>query len=116
MNNPLLIAIIVGVVAGILLGSRVAARSLTESPIYGGSNAKGFHWLACAAFAGGLPAGLTDIILGRNVLMGFVLALCFIGVSFASLLLYGLLERGPRAAAEAKDRGWTAEKARTSGL
>lgn len=116
MNTTLLIALSVGIVAGILIGNRVVQRSLKEKPIYGGSTAKALHWLGCAAFTGGVPAGLVDIFLGRNVLAGILLALCFIGVSFAALLVYGILEQRPRALAEAADRGWTADKARTSGL
>lgn len=102
--------------AGILIGSRVAQRSLKEKQIYGGGTARALHWLACAAFTGGVPAGLVDILLGRNVLAGILLAFCFIGVSFAALVIYGIFEQKPRALAEAQDRGWTAEKARTSGL
>jgi hypothetical protein len=63
-----------------------------------------------------VPAGLVDIFVGRNVLGGIILALCFVGVSFLSLLIYGIIEQAPRARAEVEDRGWTADKARTSGL
>jgi uncharacterized membrane protein YfcA len=116
LNTSLLIALSVGIIAGILIGSRVAQRSSKEKPIYGGANVRALHWLACAAFTGGVPAGLVDIMLGRNLLAGILLAFCFIGVSFGALLVYGVLEQKPRAIAEAQDRGWTAEKARTSGL
>lgn len=116
LNTNLLIALTVGVVSGILIGTRLAKRSRKEQPIYGGSSATALHWLGCAAFTGGVPAGLIDVVLGRNVLAGIALALCFVGTSFLALLAYGLVERAPRARAEAEDRGWTAEKARTSGL
>jgi CHASE2 domain-containing sensor protein len=116
LNTTFLIALSVGIIAGILIGSRVVQRSLKEKPIYGGAAANALHWLGCAAFTGGVPAGLVDILLERNVLAGILLAFCFIGVSFASLLVYGLIEQKPRALAEAQDQGWTAEKARSSGL
>jgi ABC-type Fe3+ transport system permease subunit len=118
MTMTLLIALVIGIACGLLIGRRLAERSIKEDAIYGGNQAKLFHWLACVAFTGGVPAGLTDIILGRNVLAGVLLALCFIGVSFAALLIFAALEQAPRAQAKAAEaeRGWTAEKAKTSGL
>ena len=116
MNNALVIALGVGLIAGILIGTRVARRSLKDEPIYGGSLSAALHWLACAAFTGGLPAGLVDIILGRNIVNGILLALSFVAVSFISLVLFAAVEHGPRAAALVSDQGWTAEKAKSSGL
>lgn len=114
--DPLLIALAVGLVAGILIGGRVAARSAAEVPIYGGGSAKLLHRLACMAFAGTLPSGLTAIILGHNFGNAVVMAFAFVGVSFLLLVLYATVENGPRKQALASDQGWTAEKARTSGL
>ncbi|MDX2138417.1 MAG: hypothetical protein SF123_10015 [Chloroflexota bacterium] len=116
--TTLLIALVVGIGCGLWIGRRLEERSVKEDAIYGGGQAKLFHWLACVAFTGGVPAGLTDIILGRNVLAGVLLALGFIGVSFAALLIFAVLEQAPRAQAKAAEaaRGWTAEKAKTSGL
>ena len=114
--DPLLIALVVGLVAGLLIGGRVAARSATEVPIFGGSSAELLHRLACTAFAGALPSGLTAIILGHNFGNAVIMAFGFVGVSFLLLVLYATVENGPRKQALAKDEGWTAEKARTSGL
>jgi hypothetical protein len=118
MTTTLLVALAVGIGCGLLIGRRLAERSIKEEAIYGGDQAKLFHWLACVAFTGGVPAGLTDIILGRNLLAGILLALCFIGTSFAALLIFAVLEQIPRARAKASEaqQGWTAEKAKTSGL
>lgn len=117
MSSSLVIALCAGILAGTLIGTRLAQRSRKELPIYGGRPAAAFHWLACAAFAGGVPAGLVDIILVRNVLAGIALALCFVGTSFIALFIYSIFERTPREAQRAvEDRGWTAEKAKSSGL
>jgi hypothetical protein len=116
MSNALIIALAVGVIAGLFIGRRLAERSIMKEPIYGGDLAKFFHRLACSAFSGGVPAGIVEVILGRNVVTGIILALCFVGVSFISLLIFALLENAPRQSALAEDRGWTAEKAKSSGL
>lgn len=116
--NPLLIALAVGIIAGSLIGTRVARQSIKEDTIYGGSTARTLHWIACAAFSGGLPAGLSDVILGNPIWTAILLALGFIATSFVALFLFALVEYTPRAAAQAREaeRGWTAEKAKTSGL
>ncbi len=86
MDSALLFALSVGLIAGVIIGTRVARRSRREEPVYGGRAAEAFHWLACAAFTGGLPAGLTNIIFGRNLLNGIALALSFIAVSLLALI------------------------------
>jgi hypothetical protein len=115
MNAPI-IAIVVGIVAGIFIGSRVARKSIGEEPIYGDTLAKTLHWLACVAFSGAFPSVLTEIIIGRQFWVGVALAFSFVIVSFIFLIAYALVENAPRTRALADDRGWTAEKARTSGL
>jgi hypothetical protein len=116
--NPMLIAMAVGMIAGSLIGTQIARRSLMEAKIYGGSTAKTLHWVACAAFGGGLPAGLSDIILGNPIWNAILLAFGFIGTSFVALMLFAVVEYGPRESALAREaeQGWTAEKAKTSGL
>jgi hypothetical protein len=114
----MLIALAIGVAAGLFLGPRIARRSMKEDTIYGGRSAAAFHVVACAAFGGGVPAGLSDIILGNPLSNAIALALGFIGVSFLALILFAVVEHEPRsrALALAAEQGWTAEKAKTSGL
>lgn len=115
MNVPL-IAIAVGIIAGILIGSRVAKKSLGDEAIYGDSLSRTLHWLACVAFSGAFPSVLTEIIVGRQFWQGVALAFSFVGISFVFLVAFALVESAPRSRALADDRGWTADKARTSGL
>ncbi|MBE0690701.1 MAG: hypothetical protein IH587_11330 [Anaerolineae bacterium] len=114
--DPMLIALVVGIVFGVFVGSRMATRSENEEPIHGGSTAKVLHRLACTAFAGSLPSALTTLLLAHSFLNAIVMAFSFVGVSFLLLILFALVENAPRNRALADDRGWTAEKAQTSGL
>jgi len=110
------IAVVVGVAFGLYVGSRIATRSEQDEPIYGGSTAQALHRLASVALGGAFPAGLLTIFLAHSVVSGIVMGFAFVGTSFLLLILFALVENGPRQIALENDQGWTAEKARTSGL
>lgn len=114
--DPILIAVIVGVAFGLFVGGRIATRSESEETIYGGSTAKALHRLAATAFGGAFPAGLLTIFLAHSVVSGIVMAFAFVGTALLLMILFALVENGPRQIALEDDQGWTAEKARTSGL
>ena len=116
MNNLPLIAIAVGIIAGILIGTRVTQKSLKDAPIYGGGVSRTLHWLAAVAFSGAFPSVLTEIVFGRQFWQGVLMAFGFVGASLLFSIAFAVVESTPRTRALAEDRGWTAEKARTSGL
>lgn len=110
------IAVAVGIAFGLFVGSRIAKRSEQDEAIYGGGSAKTLHRLASIALGGAFPAGLLTIFLAHSVVSGIVMGFAFVGTAFVLLILFALVENGPRAIALEDDRGWTEEKARSSGL
>lgn len=107
---------LVGAVIGLLMAYFIVRRSVKDKPVYGGLPAQIVHYAASAIF-GALPAtALLTVLTGgciRAVLLGFVL----MGISLAVFVVFALIE-APAAARHrtASDDGWTAQKAKESGL
>ena len=75
-----LIAVIVGVAVGLLLGVKIARDSNKKQPVVGGPLAKTFHYLACAGLTGVLPFVITGLVL---VLSGTLLIIRAVSLSFS---------------------------------
>lgn len=116
MDN-LVLTLIIGYSLGALLGILVMRKALEAEKIYAGPPAAVFQYLACATFSSEIPLLIAGLILGLG--FGVVLvALSTFAVTFLLLVIFALIEYGPRQAAlsNREDRGWTETDARTSGL
>ncbi|MCS7070828.1 MAG: hypothetical protein NZM00_04930 [Anaerolinea sp.] len=116
MPTYVYLPLLIGSLLGIVFGYFMARRSAKEQRIYGGALAHALNYLGAAVF-GAMPASaLLTVLTGggfvRAVLIGIVLSLISLGI----FVLFALVERPARAAHQAADEGWTAQKARESGL
>lgn len=109
-------ALLIGLAIGAVLGVVIVRASHREEAVRGGPLAHLFHFLGAALFAGTLPTVLTTVILGGGFLQAVATAFALVVISLALLLIYALFERPALEGAPVEDSGWTAEKARTSGL
>lgn len=107
-----------GVFFALLIGVLAARSSARREQIYGGLLAQAFHYIGAGALAAVIPCVLTAIILGGGFRVAFPVALGFVLVSLAALVIFAIFEMPARKAhmTQEADRGWTAEDARTSGL
>jgi hypothetical protein len=114
--NGFLLPIAIGLGIGLVLGWFAARESAQRKPIYGGIAAKTAHYLGAAAFVSALPSALIELITGQGIVSALAASFSLIAISLILLVVFAALERPaiPRRPAEAE--GWTAEKARSSGL
>lgn len=110
------VPILIGAVVGVIAGWFVAKRSAKQDPIYGGSTARLFHYLGAAVFASMPLSSIFTILMGggfvRAVLTGIVISV----ISYVLLLIFSAIEQPARQSRAAEDEGWTAQKAKESGL
>lgn len=121
MDTVFVQTLAVCVIFAAILGPLTARSSMRREPVYGGLAARVFHLIGASAVIGVVPGVLTALILGGGFRVALPIALMFLAVSFAALLLFALFERPARTAhlahlAQRQDQGWTAEDARKSGL
>jgi hypothetical protein len=108
---PILIGLAIGAVAGVFV-ARTSARTQT---IYGGTAAKVFHYLGASVFVAALPTALLELITGQGFGSAVIASFSLVIISLLLLCIYAVFER-PALPQTDDDEGWTAEKARTSGL
>ncbi|MBZ0302898.1 MAG: hypothetical protein K8J31_24345 [Anaerolineae bacterium] len=113
MNNTLL-ALIIGLGFGLVLGYFVARSSARREKIYGGQVAQIFHYIGAAAVTGVLPVVIASLVLRGGFGLAFPLAVSFMVSGFLALILFAIVEQPARSQVET--RGWTEQDARTSGL
>ncbi len=87
-----LVAVILGAAVGLGLGVKIARDSDAEQPVRGGPAARLFHYLACAGLTGMPPFVLAGLVLGLPFLTLFSMALGFLAVTAACLLIYAAAE------------------------
>ncbi|MBN1202106.1 MAG: hypothetical protein JXJ20_09645 [Anaerolineae bacterium] len=92
MDNWLL-AIVIGMAFGLLIGIKIARDSNAEAPVRGGALASALHYLACAGMASMLPFIITGLVIGLPFLKLFGTAVGFLVLTGAFLLLYAIFER-----------------------
>ncbi|MFQ3565877.1 MAG: hypothetical protein SNJ59_02650 [Aggregatilineales bacterium] len=115
--DSLLTALAIGVSIGLIAGIFIARRSAREAPIYGGLPALALHYVGASLFISSLPTALTSLILGRGLLGAVTAAFTCVIASLITFIVFAIVEAPARAArAPQEEEGWTAEKARTSGL
>jgi hypothetical protein len=116
--DRLVLDIIIAAIIGLALGWIVHQRAVQREKIYGGGAAAALHLLSAAAFCAALPGVLLSLLTGQGFLVAILFGFgCFI-LSFALMVGFAAIENAPRSAAlaQTQDEGWTAEKAKTSGL
>lgn len=105
------------VVFGLYFGRMVARGSIQAQPIHGGKTAEALHYAACAIMAGLVPSILVEVLVFRIGTRSILIGVVALIVVFTCLTAFAAVELPARAAArQQEDKGWTAEKARTSGL
>lgn len=115
MDN-ILLALLIGIVCGLIFGIPITRRSIRKEKIYGGLPAHVFHFIGTAAFVGVLPTVLTSLVLRGGFRTALPLAFGLLALSFLSLFGFALIERPARPRVQPDDTGWTKEDAQTSGL
>lgn len=111
-------ALLIGLLIGIPLGSYVALISNRHDKVHGGVIAQIFHIIGAICLTSAPPTVLAVVFSGGGFLPGVLTAFSLIVVALIALFLHALFEHPARersALADA-DRGWTAEKAKSSGL
>ncbi|NLX08438.1 MAG: hypothetical protein GXY36_02160 [Chloroflexi bacterium] len=88
-----LIAVLIGLAAGMLLGAKTARDSHHKEPVRGGAGAHTFHYLACVGMTSVLPFVIAGIILGLPFLALIGTGLGLLALTFIQLLVYALFER-----------------------
>lgn len=89
-----LIALLIGVGVGLLLGIKIAHDSNARQPVLGGIPAQLFHYLACAGLSGMLPFIIAGIVVGLSFLALFGTAIGFLVLTGIFLLAYAGFESG----------------------
>lgn len=92
-----LLAVLIGVAVGFVLGIKIARDSNKKQPVRGGSVAQTLHYLACAGMSSVLPFVLAGIILGVKFLALFATGLGLLAVTMTLLLIEAMIERGAPA-------------------
>jgi hypothetical protein len=102
---------------GVALGAVVHRRAVADEKVYGGMAALTLHYLGAAVFSSALPAVLLTVLSGSGFLTAVAVGFsCFL-IALLLLMAHAAVEQKPRAAAQLQqDEGWTAEKAKSSGL
>jgi hypothetical protein len=109
-----LLALLIGLGCGLVLGYFTARSSAKREKIYGGQAALIFHYIGAAAVTGVLPLVLASLIVGGGFGTAFPLAVSFMLTGFLSLVIFAIVEQPARASHVSQ--GWTEQDARTSGM
>ncbi|MBE2269216.1 MAG: hypothetical protein IAE80_13370 [Anaerolinea sp.] len=109
---PIAIALVIGLIAGVF-AVRTSSR---QDKVHGGLPAQIFHYLGASVFIAALPGALIELLSGRGFGGAVLASISLVITSLLLLLVYAVFERPARARIKPADEGWTAEKARTSGL
>ncbi len=88
------IAVLIGVAIGLVIGVKIARDSNARQPVLGGVPAQVFHYLACAGLTGMLPFIIAGIVVGLSFLALFGTALGFLALTGVFLLVHAGFEAG----------------------
>lgn len=88
-----LIAVLIGVAFGLVIGVKIARDSNTRLPVQGGPLAQIFHYLASVLLTAMLPYIITGIVVGLPFLTLFGTALGFLALTALSMLIYAVFEQ-----------------------
>ncbi|MFN8528637.1 MAG: hypothetical protein U0670_08515 [Anaerolineae bacterium] len=117
MDN-VLTALVIALVIGIPLGLYVSLVSNRHVKVRGGLPAQIFHALASILLCTALPGVLAMVFVARAGFLNVIgFGLSAFALAYLSLCVYAVFERPTlQTTAQEEDRGWTAEKAKSSGL
>lgn len=108
--------LLIGLGCGLVIGIFVARASAKKDKLRAGGAVSILHYLASALFASGVPSALASLLMGRGIGTALIFAFGCIIASYLVLLPFAALEFPARARKREEDEGWTAQKARESGL
>jgi len=91
--NDWLLAVLIGVVIGLLLGVKTSRDAGKKLPVKGGIVAQVFHYLACSGFTSVAPFALTGVILGLPFLTLLGTGVGLLALTFGFLLVDAAIER-----------------------
>lgn len=92
-----LLALLIGVTVGLVLGVKIAHDSNKKQPVRGGPVAQTLHYLACAAMMSVLPFIIAGIVFGLKFLLLLGTGVGFLALTGLFLLLEASIERGATA-------------------
>lgn len=122
MNETTRLVMIVGftLLGIVFLGPRVAKEVNEREPSYSGDFARLLTLIGSMAFGGLVPCFLTGLILAAGYI-SVPIVLGLFATTLVCMLIYAVAEMPAAKQHEIQmkakdDEGWTAEKARTSGL
>ncbi|MDL1899252.1 hypothetical protein FBR02_00600 [Anaerolineae bacterium CFX9] len=111
------VPVMIGAVVGVIAGYFVARKSAREQKIHGGAPARALHYLGAAVFSGMPITSILTILMGGGFVRAVVTGFAIVGVSMVIFILFALVEAPHQAtASQREDEGWTAQKAKESGL
>jgi hypothetical protein len=116
-NYPL--ALLIGLAVGVPLGAYLSLVSHRHEKVLGGTLAQIFHVIGAMAVASTPITVLATVFLGNGFWAAILTAFVLILIAFTALFVYAIFEQPALEREKAKhgdDQGWTAEKAKTSGL
>ena len=96
MSNAV-IALLIGLGFGLVLGYFVARGSARREKIYGGPVAYALNYIASAGVVGVLPVVLASLILRGGFGLAFPLAVSFMVVSLIALVIFAVIEQPARS-------------------
>lgn len=109
--------ILIAAAIGLILAFVVHRKAVSKEAIHGGMLATALHFLGTWVFCSVLPGVLLMIFTGFGFLSAIAYAITCTVLALLILTAHAALDYAPRQAATAgKDEGWTAEKAKSSGL
>lgn len=110
------IAVVIGLVLGVVFSFYVRRKSILEEKIYGGTLAQVFHYLGVLGFCMTLPTVISASLLRSGFLPAVALGFGCVIIAFLCLLIFAIIEHPTRSAITPEDDVWTEEKARASRL
>ncbi len=108
--------LIIGMLIGVPLGLYVAVVSNRHDKVIGGVAAQIFHVIGVIFVVSILPTTLALVFSKVEFLRVVLNALAFVALGYTMLFIHAYFEHPARERAKQEDRGWTAEKAKSSGL
>lgn len=109
--------ILIAAVIGLILGFVVHRKAVAKEAIHGGMLATALHFLGAWVFSSVLPGVLLMVFTGFGFLSAIAYAITCTVLALLILTAHAAIDYAPRQAAQVvDDSGWTAEKAKSSGL
>ena len=116
MPNHIL-ALVIGLSIGLILGIFTARSSMNRDPIYGGAPSKTLHYVM-ASIVTAMPITIVSCAITGGLVYAITVAVTLTATLWSTAYIFGSIERPIReqALASQAEKGWTEEDARTSGL